>query len=73
MVSTKSGEAPRTPATTFDGEQESEREASLGGRELGCGRKNSVGAASALYEGRGRERAGERKKRSLQGAIDERE
>jgi hypothetical protein len=26
MVSTNSGEAPRTPATTFDGEQQSERE-----------------------------------------------
>jgi hypothetical protein len=32
MVSTNSDEAPRTPATTFDGEQqrEREREASLG-------------------------------------------
>jgi hypothetical protein len=36
MVSTNSGEAPRTPATTFDDEQQSEREreasSAVGGR-----------------------------------------
>jgi hypothetical protein len=33
MVSTNYGEAPRAPATTFDGEQQSEREGRARGRE----------------------------------------
>jgi hypothetical protein len=40
MVSMNSGVAPRTPATTFDGEQQSEREGRARGEiELDCGRE----------------------------------
>jgi hypothetical protein len=46
MVSTNSGEAPQTPATTFDGEQQRER------GELGVGRER---ARRPIYrEARGR-------------------
>jgi hypothetical protein len=55
MVSTNSGEAPRTPATTFDGEQQSEREASsaVGGRREELGIRFYRGETGRVKVGRG--------------------
>jgi hypothetical protein len=73
MVSTNSGEAPRTPATAFDGEQESERERRVWEEDSSAVGGRTLWARPQLYTKGEGERAGERKKRSLQGAIDERE
>jgi hypothetical protein len=56
MVSTNSGEAPRTPAMTFDGEQQSEREreasSAVGGRREELGVRFYRGEAGRANKGR---------------------